>query len=37
VTNVTRYWQFVVGVVFIIFVLFFPRGIWGSLLHWSRR
>lgn len=36
-TNVTRYWQFVVGVVFIIFVLFFPRGIWGSLLHWSRR
>lgn len=37
VTNVTRYWQFAVGVVFIIFVLFFPRGIWGSLLHWSRR
>lgn len=37
VTNVTRYWQFVVGVVFITFVLFFPRGIWGSLLHWSRR
>lgn len=37
VTNVTRYWQFIVGVVFIIFVLFFPRGIWGSLLHWSRR
>lgn len=37
VTNITRYWQLVVGAVFIIFVLFFPRGIWGSILHWARR
>ena len=36
-TNVTRYWQFLVGVIFVVFVLFFPRGIWGSLLHWIRR
>ena len=33
----TVHWQLVVGVVFIVCVLFFPRGIWGSLLHWSRR
>jgi branched-chain amino acid transport system permease protein len=36
-TNVTKFWQLVVGVIFIVFVLFFPRGIWGSLLHWTRR
>jgi len=36
-TNLTKYWQLVVGVVFIVFVLFFPRGIWGSLLHWTGR
>lgn len=33
----TPYWQFVAGLVFIVFVLFFPRGIWGSLLAWIRR
>ena len=37
VTNITRYWQLVVGSVFVGFVLFFPRGIWGSILHWLRR
>lgn len=36
-TNITRSWQLVVGVIFIVFVLFFPRGIWGSILHWLRR
>lgn len=25
----TKYWQLVMGVVFVVFVLFFPRGIWG--------
>ena len=25
----------IVGAIFIVFVLFFPRGIWGSILHWS--
>lgn len=25
----TKYWQFFVGAIFIIFILFLPRGIWG--------
>ena len=33
VTNLTKYWMGVVGVIFMIFVLFFPKGIWGTLLH----
>lgn len=37
VTNLTRHWMAVVGVVFMAFVLFFPRGIWGSILHWFDR
>jgi branched-chain amino acid transport system permease protein len=37
VTLMTPHWQLVVGLIFIFFVLFFPRGIWGSLLHWARR
>jgi branched-chain amino acid transport system permease protein len=37
VTNLTRYWQLFTGAVFIVFVIFFPRGMWGSLLHWLRR
>lgn len=36
-TLVTRSWQLVVGVIFVVFVLFFPRGIWGSILQWLRR
>ena len=32
VTNLTRYWMGVVGVVFMVFVLFFPKGIWGTLV-----
>lgn len=36
-TNITNSWQLVVGIIFIVFVLFFPRGIWGSILHWIRR
>ena len=31
----------VVGIVFMVFVLFFPRGLWGTVLHqferWQRR
>jgi hypothetical protein len=27
----------VVGVIFMLFVLFFPRGVWGTLLHELRR
>ena len=37
VTHMTRYWMAVVGVVFMAFVLFFPRGIWGSTLAWLDR
>jgi branched-chain amino acid transport system permease protein len=37
VTNLTSHWMLVVGIVFMAFVLFFPRGIWGTLLHELRR
>ena len=33
----TIHWQLVVGAVFVACVLFFPRGIWGTLLSWGRR
>jgi branched-chain amino acid transport system permease protein len=29
----TVHWQLIVGAVFVVCVLFFPRGIWGSILH----
>ena len=37
VTHLTKYWMAVVGGVFMVFVLFFPRGIWGSILDWLER
>ena len=37
ITAMTTHWMAVVGIIFIVFVLFFPRGVWGSLLHWFRR
>jgi len=30
----TSHWQIVVGAVFILFVLFLPKGIWGTALAW---
>jgi len=30
----TSHWQIVVGSVFILFVLFLPKGIWGTALSW---
>lgn len=33
----TKYWQLVMGLVFMVFVLFFPRGIWGYVLEARRR
>ncbi len=32
VTNLTRHWMAIVGGMFMVFVLFFPRGIWGTFL-----
>ena len=37
VSNYTSHWQLVVGVVFILLILFFPRGIWGSFITLVRR
>jgi branched-chain amino acid transport system permease protein len=37
VTHLTAYWMAAVGTVFMVFVLFFPRGIWGSTLGWLDR
>lgn len=32
VTTLTQHWMALVGIVFIVFVLFFPAGIWGTLM-----
>lgn len=37
ISNYTSHWQLVVGVLFIVLILFFPRGIWGSLVELARR
>jgi branched-chain amino acid transport system permease protein len=37
VTNITKYWMAVVGMIFMFFVLFFPKGIWGTVLQWVTR
>ncbi|CFU86941.1 ABC transporter permease [Bordetella pertussis] len=29
----TENWQLYVGAVFVIFVLFFPKGVWGTVLE----
>jgi len=33
VTSFTKHWMAVVGLIFMFFVLFFPKGIWGSILE----
>lgn len=37
ITVITVHWQLFVGALFVFLILFFPRGIWGSLLHWMER
>ncbi|QWD84673.1 branched-chain amino acid ABC transporter permease [Polynucleobacter asymbioticus] len=32
VTTFTKHWMAVIGLVFMFFVLFFPKGIWGTIL-----
>ena len=36
-TTITSHWMAVVGVIFMAVVLYFPRGLWGSILHWLNR
>lgn len=33
----TAHWQLFVGAIFIFFVLFLPKGIWGSIVGWGDR
>lgn len=33
----TSHWQIIVGAIFIIFVLYLPKGIWGTLMSWRAR
>jgi branched-chain amino acid transport system permease protein len=37
ITLITVHWQLFVGALFVLLILFFPKGIWGSLLVWLRR
>jgi branched-chain amino acid transport system permease protein len=37
VTTLTKHWMAVVGTVFMIFVLFFPAGIWGTFMKRRER
>lgn len=37
VTNLTSHWMLFTGVIFMAFVLFFPRGIWGTIVHELRK
>jgi len=37
VTGFTERWQLVVGIIFIILVLFFPKGIWGTMVARYKR
>lgn len=33
----TSHWQIIVGTIFIVFVLYLPKGIWGTLMSWGER
>jgi branched-chain amino acid transport system permease protein len=34
ITTMTSHWMAVLGAIFMLFVLFFPQGIWGSITSW---
>lgn len=37
VTAFTERWQLIVGLMFMGLVLFFPKGIWGTILEWVKK
>lgn len=37
ITTLTKHWMAIVGAIFVCFVLFFPKGIWGTILHRTER
>lgn len=37
ITVITVHWQLFVGGLFVFLILFFPHGIWGSLVRWAER
>lgn len=37
ITVITVHWQLFVGALFVFLILFFPKGIWGTILVWVRR
>jgi branched-chain amino acid transport system permease protein len=37
ITLITVHWQLFVGALFVLLILFFPKGIWGSFLEWIKR